>query len=111
MIQGSPKFDGIAVAKIEIDFLKNPVHIEVQAAFINTKTGDTHGWTRGGNVFSDRTRTLLLQLRDSMEQDLADRHFSTGGSSLNTSGPPRAEHVGGISEFLGTTTEDGAHSI
>lgn len=110
MIQGSPRFDGIAVAKIEIDFLKNPVHIEVQAAFVNSKTGDTHGWTRGGVNFSDKTRTLMLQLRDSMEQDLADRHFTTGGS-MSASSPARSEQTGGIGEFLGAATEDGARSV
>lgn len=109
MIQGSVRFDGIAVAKLEIDFLKNPVHIEVQAAFVNSKTGDTHGWARGGVNFSDKTRMLMLQLRDSMEQDLAKRHFTAGASSRDSLEGQR-EQTSGIGEFLGTT-EDGARSV
>lgn len=110
MIQGTPKFNALVVAKIEIDFLKNPVHIDVQAAFVNTKTNDTHGWTRGAPGWSDKTRELINQLRLQMEADLGARHFE-GGTSASVDGA--ASRVGteptGLGEFLGAerTREDG----
>jgi len=111
MIQGTPKFDGIAVAKFEIDFLRTPVHIEIKAAFVNSKTGATHGWTTGDGNISDKTRALMLELRNSMEQDLAERHFSSGGVAFNSLAPRKADAVGGIGEHLGAVNEDGARSV
>jgi hypothetical protein len=106
MIQGNPKFDGIAVAKIEIDFLKNPVHIDVQAAFVNVKTGDTHGWTRGAPGWSDDTRLLIKSLRESMERDLASTHFAGSGVAV-TGSATTSSSSGGLSEHLGAVDTSG----
>lgn len=113
MIQGTPSFDGIAVAKIEVDFLQNPTHIDVQAAFINVRSGDTHGWTRGSPGWSDQTRELIVKLRESMEQDLANRHFSGGGVSPTAATQQRTAASGGIGEHLGGEHGDseGAPSV
>ena len=115
MIQGSPKFDGLVVAKIEVDFTKNPIHIDVQAAFVNIGTGDTHGWTRGSPGWSEQTRQLIAQLRDSMEQDLGNFHFQGGSSNVPSAkklsaGNPAA--TSGLAEHLGASNStDGAPSV
>lgn len=115
MIRGSPKFDALSVAKISIDYLKNPIEIDVQAAFINTGTGDTHGWTRGSPGWSDETRGLMNALRVSMERDLAARHLSgvegAPGAATYTGGGP--QQPSGLGEHLGAFggTSDGTPSV
>jgi hypothetical protein len=111
-IQGTPKFNGIAVAKIEVDFLRNPVHIDVQAAFVNVKTGDTHGWTRGTPGWSDKTRELISSLRLSMEEDLAARHLEGGASPVSSASSSKVGgEPTGLGEFLGSTQEDGGNGV
>lgn len=111
MIQGTPKFGGLAVAKIEVDFLKNPVHIDVQAAFVNMKTGDTHGWTRGSPGWSAKTRELINTLRLSMEEDLAAYHLEGGATAVTSVASASSSKVGGeptgLGEWLGSAREDG----
>jgi hypothetical protein len=114
MIKGTPKFDGLVVAVIEINFLKNPgtVAINVQTAFINERTGDTHAWSRGSPGWSDETRGLIQDLRASMERDLAGRHFIEGSLSDGAS-PATVARKGpsGLGEHLGTATDDDVPSV
>ncbi len=99
--RGDPKIDGLVVSEIEVNFLANPVTIEVTAAFISTKGGDTHGWTKGhGSQWSDETRQNLKALRESMENDMAKVHFVTSNSGA-TKKP--TEDVGGLGEHLDKT--------
>lgn len=114
MIQGTPKFDGLTIAKIEVDYLKNPIHIDVQAAFCNVGTGDTHGWTRGSPGWSEQTRQLLARLRESMEEDLARFHFmGDGGAAPVTKQYTGGAANGGLAEHLGAeqNTEQGTPSV
>jgi len=110
MIRGTPKFNGIAIAQIEINYLQTPMSIDVQAAFVNTTTGDTHAWEKGGVSWSDKTRGLIHDLRTSMEQDLAARHFSGGGTEASTVTSMAAEKPGGLGEHLGAVSV-GAKSV
>jgi len=102
-VKGSPRFNGLAAGRIEIDFLRNPIHIEVTAAFIDTETGHTHGWTKGeGAVWSPETRQAIKKLRESMEADLARIHFTDHA----TAPPGLARQTGGeggLGEHLGVT--------
>lgn len=81
MIRGTPKFDGVAVAEGSFSFLGNGPAIEAKAAFVNTKTGDTHGWTTN-KVWSRATIEKLQELRALMEIDIGQRHLEGGGESL-----------------------------
>jgi hypothetical protein len=115
VIRGAPKFDGLAVAKISIDYLKTPIEIDVQAAFMNTETGDTHGWTRGTVAWSDETRGLLNALRVAMERDLAARHLSgaDGGAPVAAATyTGTSRQPSGLSEPLGALgdTDNGTPS-
>lgn len=111
MIRGQPIFDGLAVMEFSCNFLGETVHLEAKAAFVQTsdvgehKGGITHGSTIGTR-WSVETMKKLNELRDAMEQDLAQRHFRDAGA-----GAPgiTAGDVGGIGENL--EDEDGTRQI
>jgi hypothetical protein len=111
MIQGSPKFNGLAVVKFSIDYLRNPVHIEVEAAFVSQETGDTHGWTRGAPAWSDETRKLINLLRSQLELDLAARHFVGATTSNGSTSAPVGDKPTGLGELFGNPEDDGVPSV
>lgn len=101
---GTPKFNAIAVAKIEADFLKPTLSLKSTAAFVDEKTGQTHGWTEGtGDIWSDQTMKKLDELRRSMEMDMASRHFF-GISMTSQPENPDPQNTEGLGEYLGDDT-------
>jgi hypothetical protein len=103
MIEGTPKFNGIAVGSISANVNRDLLHLEATAGFVDTSTGETHGWTKGeGRVWSKRTLLKLRELLDSMEEDLAKMHL--GDAALKSSGATSKAglDVGGIGEHLNT---------
>lgn len=73
----SVKFDGIRVAELSVSFMEASALLTAKAAFVNTRTGDTHGWTTGRR-WSAATLEKLSELRASMERDLEGMHFEDG---------------------------------
>lgn len=111
MQQGTPKFDGIAVFTAEFSFLGPTVKLSTKAAFVDSRTGHTHGWTTGeGGIWSTGTIDALKALRDSMEADLARLHFTEGAAVPGTGGggeePSAGGGGGGLGEHLGSGGED-----
>lgn len=110
MIRGTPKFDGVACAEGSFNFFGTGPALVSKAAFINTKTGDTHGWTEN-KVWSRATVEKLQELRALMDIDLGVRHLENGGESLAGPEAPAAAKGGfgdansGLGERLGS---DGA---
>lgn len=102
----SVKFDSIRVAEVSVSFLEATPAVTAKAAFVNTKSGATHGWTTGKR-WSDETMAKLAELRAAMEKDLADQHFDDGSSvsSPTTSGGGLRETFQGLGEHLGTSGE------
>lgn len=103
MIRGSAKFDGISLGEAAFSFLGSTVHLEGKAAFVNTQTGDTHGWTKN-EQWSPATIEKLAELRALMELDLGKLHLQDGGTALVTTAraaSPSAE-VGGLGEHFET---------
>lgn len=100
------KFDGIRVAEITVNFLEVSASVSAKAAFVNTKTGATHGWTTGKR-WSDETMAKLVELREMMERDLAAIHFEDGSSSSSptTSSGGLRDGFQGLGEHLGGTEE------
>ena len=99
------KFDTIRVAEITVSFLESPAVVTAKAAFVNTKSGATHGWTTGKR-WSDETMAKLVELRELMERDLSVTHFEDGAtSSPTTSGGSVREAFQGLGEHLGTSEE------
>ncbi len=76
-VQGVPKFNEIVLGDISADFKKATISLSGVAAFVDSDTGMTHGWTKGdGPIWSKETMIKLQDLRKAMEQDLAKVHFS-----------------------------------
>lgn len=101
---GTPVFDALVVTEITVDLLKKT--LTARAAFVNTKTGATHGWTRGeGTIWSEETKAAVAALSASMERDMARQHFGSAETSLPVSGQP----VSGIGEHL--SDSDGTRSV
>jgi hypothetical protein len=107
MITGTPKFNGIVVATISIDFTNPTTKMEAKAAFVDNGTGHTHGWTSGSS-WSTETMNRLSELRASMEADLATMHFQGAGSVSMDAAARQGGAVsrGGLAEHLGTSEED-----
>lgn len=106
MIRGQPKFDGLAVAKFNVSFLGSTLEFVAEAAFTDSKTGQTHGWTRN-TQWSPATIEKLKELRALMETDLGGLHLDGGGEVLV--GPTTVMNAarrglapdGGLGEHLG----------
>ena len=105
MIRGTPKFDGVAVLEGEFNFLSPTISLKGKAAFISTKTGDTHGWTTNTG-WSKETIAKLQELRALMELDLGRLHLETGDplatSSSGVDVVPQAGDDGGLGSHLGS---------
>jgi hypothetical protein len=101
MIQGSAKFDAIVVGEFTASFIGPTTDFKAKAAFVNSKTGQTHGWT-SNQTWSKETIIKLLELRALMETDLGALHLENGGQVLEVPTQPRnppaptglSEHVG-----------------
>ena len=102
MIRGVPKFDGIAIGEGTFSFLGTTVHLEAKAAFVDAKSGDTHGWTKNMQ-WSPGTMAKLHELRALMEQDLSRLHMQHDGVppvaiAVNSVATTTASN--GLAEFL-----------
>lgn len=69
------KFDRVMPAEVSIDFRQAGARLEAKAAFINTATGRTHGWTNMTAGWSKTTYEALRQLQEAMAADLHRVHF------------------------------------
>lgn len=101
MIRGTARFDGLAVLEASFSFLGSTLQLEAKAAFLNTKTGDTHGWTKNGQ-WSPPVIEKLKELRALMELDLGRLHLEGGGEVLvgPASATPTAASPSGLGEHL-----------
>lgn len=103
-VRGTLKADGLAVARITIDFLQNPVKVHALAALVETQGGQTIGWVNGdGAMFTSETMEKLQDLRLAMEQDLAKRVFVEGHAVSGAA--KRGEgglEIGGLGEHVGS---------
>ena len=105
-VEGTPVFNALAILEIEkIDYREGSPSLVAHAAFVNTKTGRTHGRTVG-RQWSKETLAKFEELKDSMERDMSRQHFSDGTVDATTSATPGKEPTG-IGEFIG----DDARSI
>jgi len=103
MIRGTAKFDGLALGEGSFNFLGPTTHLEAKAAFINSQTGDTHGWTKN-IAWSPAVMEKLKELRALMEADLGRIHLSGGDFASPYSAPNRPD-MGGLGEHLETTPQ------
>jgi hypothetical protein len=78
MIKGNPKFDGVTIGEFTAIFMGPTLDFKAKAAFVNSKTGQTHGWTTN-QTWSPPVVAKLQELRALMEADLGAVHFEGGG--------------------------------
>lgn len=98
---GVIKFDGIAVVTVEVNMMEKSM--SARAAFVNTKTGESHGFTDGsGHVWSPETKVALANLVALMERDLGSLHFVD--SPANPAAASTKAETGGLGEHVGDTT-------
>lgn len=102
-IEGHPKFNTLALATVSVNFLKPTLELKAVAAFTDSESGHTHGWTRGdGGVWSKETLKKLQELKLSMEQDLAALHFEGATKPGSTTASQKGlGFSGGLLEHLG----------
>lgn len=98
MIRGSPKFDGLAIGEIHVNFLRPTVEMRAKAAFIETTSGATCGWTEGTQWAPD-TMKKLDELRAMLERDLASIYFAGEARPANSS-PTTSTSRQGLGEHL-----------
>jgi hypothetical protein len=103
VIKGTTKFDGIAIGEFQAKFVGPTLEFVAKAAFVNSKTGDTHGWTTN-RTWSPQVITKLKELKGLMELDLGAVHFDGGGELMDAA--VHAPYVGdrqepgGLGELL-----------
>lgn len=86
MIKGTIKFDGLALGELNITFLEG-LRISATAAFINSKTGATHGSTKKHGQWSTATLAAVRELRAAIEQDIAKSHLDDVDASAPKGDP------------------------
>src|SRR5215204_6122016 len=96
-VTGRPRFDTLVLGELQANFWQGTPVLKGKAAFANSATGQTHGFTHC-EKWSKETVTLLEQLRASMENDLSARDFeattdAAGAAQLSFTG--LGEHLAG----------------
>ena len=102
MIRGTTKIDGLALGELRVSFLGEGLEIYGKAAFVDSTTGNTHGWTEGrGQLWSKNTLAKLAELRLCMEMDLGAVHLKNMEDG-DTGTAAAEDDEGGLVEHLGT---------
>ncbi len=81
MIRGVLKADAVVVGELTAILLGPTIELKAKAAFVNTMTGDTCGWTSNAQ-WSKETLLKLQELRSMMEVDLGQLYLVNGGESV-----------------------------
>lgn len=97
------KFDKLAIGEMTANFLSVPTSLKAKAAFVDSTTGSTHGWTECSN-WSPATAAKMAELRTCMETDLARIHFEDGATA--SSGGDQIAYDG-LGEVLGSHVPQG----
>lgn len=93
------RFDHVAVAQLEADFLGPSASLAAECVFVNRQNGASYGHSKITR-WSPQTQQKLLELRTFMERDLAELFFedadSTSIEAVNA--PLKNEKTSGIGE-------------
>jgi hypothetical protein len=101
VIVGNVRFTGLAAAEGTFSFISSTgVQLKAKAAFVDPKTGKTHGWTHTEMGWSKETLVALENLRTCIERDLSRVHFTEMDGFSADSETTRAGTPGGIGESL-----------
>lgn len=73
-VEGTPKFDTIMLGNLTVNRVDQPTDLVVaKFALLKASTHQSMGWTQleGRGFLSDKSKTLLAQLIESLEHDAA----------------------------------------
>jgi hypothetical protein len=106
MIKGHAKFDGLAIGEFTAIFIGPTLDFKAKAAFIDTTTGQTHGWT-SNQTWSRAVVEKLHELKQLMEIDLGALHLEAGGEPPRdaVAAQPGSAHTG-LGEYVGDAGVD-----
>jgi hypothetical protein len=101
VISGKPKTTGIAVAKLDVDWLHPVPLLKVTAAFVDERSGSTVAWLATQPQWSAETGKALQVLRGALERDLARAYLeSTTDTSTPTTPQTEKEPPKGLGELF-----------
>lgn len=105
MVRGTPIFDSVSIGSLMADLMGGTANtkLEAKVAFVNSQTGQTHGWTTH-RQFSPKVLAKVRELTTLMEEEVAALHFSETRPTLDAVVPALSspsEGLGGLGEHLG----------
>ena len=103
MIPGSLKASGIAIGEFTANILGHTVKLVAKAAFVDPRTGQTHGWT-SCESWTPSTMEKMREFIEAMEQDLGRQHFhdfAPAAGGVADVAKPAGIPAGGIGEHVG----------
>lgn len=104
MIKGTLDTDEMRVARINVDYLLNPIKVDVMFGFSNTRTGRTPAFANAtSGVWSPATMEKLKELCESMEADMARVVMAGGATGPATRAGAFSE--GGLGEHVGAPVD------
>ncbi len=101
MIDGNPKYTGLTIGEFTCNLLGSTVKLTAKAAFVDPRTGTTHGWTTCDS-WSQETMEKMREFSAAMEADLARQHFqgyAPATTALDIS-KPAGVPSGGLGEHV-----------
>jgi hypothetical protein len=93
----------VAIGEVSIKLIEEPHTLVAKAAFVNSKSGVTHGYTH----CSSWSKEVMMKMRELcalMAQDLENTHFEGGSAAASTVGvtlPQEIPAITGLGEFIG----------
>ena len=107
-IDGTSKLTRLSLVKLELDFIKDPTETHVVIALTDPVLGTKSRLTFGGNIWSEETTSLIRQVIQSLEQDVARVVFEGGTDAPGKPTAKKREAHAGLGEFL---SDDGVSSF
>jgi hypothetical protein len=100
VIDGNPKYTALTIGEFAANFLGSTVKLTAKAAFVDPRTGHTHGWT-SCESWSPETIEKMREFVASLENDLARQHFQGHTAAVTgalDNSKPSGIAAGGIGE-------------
>ncbi len=105
MIKGTLDTDEMRVVRIAVDFLQNPIKVDVMFGFTSTRTGRTPAFANAtSGVWSSNTMEKLKELCESMETDMG-KVVLAGGATSTVSGARSGLAAEGLGEHVGAPVD------
>lgn len=92
MRTGRLRVDAVVVGTLAVDFTRGGVNLTARAALVDSRSGQTHGWTESA-AWSTETFRAIEALKAAMERDLFTHHFTEDGDG-SALPPPTAGEAG-----------------